>query len=290
ERRRQPCHPGHRSGRLQVGAITPAGRLPRYLRGADRNQTEAEIRVAVSARALDLLLRQGRTCGRRPASLAWREGIPAQGYGRLVAHGTGAGACERAMTRDGTVGRSDATEPNLTFHRDIDPVRMMRTRFADPIRASSPPGLHQQAGHTPNDLLPGGGHPHMKRRAFLTLLGGAAVVLPAAVGRAESFPTRPIRLIVPYPAGGGTDIVGRVLGQKLHASLGQPVVIDNRGGAGGTLGTAAAAKSAPDGYTLLLVPTSHVINPSIYAKLPFDTEKDFAPITMVASAAILLPR
>jgi tripartite-type tricarboxylate transporter receptor subunit TctC len=128
----------------------------------------------------------------------------------------------------------------------------------------------------------------MKRRAFLTLLGGAAVVLPAAVGRAESFPTRPIRLIVPYPAGGGTDIVGRVLGQKLHASLGQPVVIDNRGGAGGTLGTAAAAKSAPDGYTLLLVPTSHVINPSIYAKLPFDTEKDFAPITMVASAAILM--
>ncbi|HKF07635.1 MAG TPA: tripartite tricarboxylate transporter substrate-binding protein, partial [Xanthobacteraceae bacterium] len=106
----------------------------------------------------------------------------------------------------------------------------------------------------------------MRRRAFITLLGGAAVILPAAVGRAESFPTRPIRLIVPYPAGGGTDIVGRVLGQKLHASLGQPVVIDNRGGAGGTLGTAAAAKSAPDGYTLLLVPTSHVINPSIYAK------------------------
>src|SRR2546429_7188400 len=125
----------------------------------------------------------------------------------------------------------------------------------------------------------------MRRRDFIAFLGGAAMSLPAA---ANSFPTRPIRLIVPYPAGGGTDIVGRVLGQKLHASLGQPVVIDNRGGAGGTLGTAAAAKSAPDGYTLLLVPTSHVINPSIYAKLPFDTEKDFAPITMVASAAILM--
>ena len=95
-------------------------------------------------------------------------------------------------------------------------------------------------------------------------------------------------MIVPYPPGGGTDIVGRVIGQKLHEALGQPVVIDNRGGAGGTIGTAAAAKAAPDGYTLVLVPTSHVINPSIYSKLPYDTEKDFAPITMAASAAILM--
>jgi tripartite-type tricarboxylate transporter receptor subunit TctC len=93
---------------------------------------------------------------------------------------------------------------------------------------------------------------------------------------------------VPYPAGGGTDIVARVIGQRLQQALGQPIVIDNRGGAGGTLGTAVAAKAAPDGYTLVLVPTSHVINPSIYAKLPYDTEKDFAPITMVAAAAILM--
>jgi len=119
----------------------------------------------------------------------------------------------------------------------------------------------------------------MRRRDFITLLGGAMMLPAASAGAAEPFPTRPMRLIVPYPPGGGTDIVGRVLGQKLHESLGQPVVIDNRGGAGGTIGTAAAAKSAPDGYTLLLVPTSHVINPSIYAKLPYDTEKDFAPIT-----------
>jgi tripartite-type tricarboxylate transporter receptor subunit TctC len=128
----------------------------------------------------------------------------------------------------------------------------------------------------------------MRRRDFITVFGGAVMILPMAARSAEAFPTHPIRLIVPYPAGGGTDIVGRVLGQKLQESLGQPVVIDNRGGAGGTLGTGLAARSTPDGYTLLLVPTSHVINPSIYTKLPYDTERDFAPVTMVASAAILM--
>jgi tripartite-type tricarboxylate transporter receptor subunit TctC len=128
----------------------------------------------------------------------------------------------------------------------------------------------------------------MRRREFISLIGGVAIVLPVTAGAADAFPNRPIRLIVPYPPGGGTDIVGRVIGEKLRGSLGQPIVIDNRGGAGGVLGTELAAKAPPDGYTLLLVPTSHVINPSIYAKLPYDTAKDFAPITMVASAAILM--
>jgi tripartite-type tricarboxylate transporter receptor subunit TctC len=129
----------------------------------------------------------------------------------------------------------------------------------------------------------------MKRRQFIGLLGNsAAAILSTRVGAAETYPSRPIRLIIPYPPGGGTDIVGRVLGERLRESLGQPIVIDNRGGAGGVLGTQLVAKAAPDGYTLMLVPSSHVINPSIYAKLPYDTVKDFAPITMVASTAILM--
>ena len=128
----------------------------------------------------------------------------------------------------------------------------------------------------------------IKQRALMIVVISAVVILPAGVHAADAFPARPIRLIVPYPPGGGTDVVARVLGEKLGASLGQPIVVDNRGGAGGVLGTEIVAKAAPDGYTLLLVPTSHVINPSIYAKLPYDTVADFAPITMVASAVILM--
>jgi tripartite-type tricarboxylate transporter receptor subunit TctC len=134
----------------------------------------------------------------------------------------------------------------------------------------------------------GAGGNRMRRRQLIGLLASAAMILPATVGATEVYPTRPIHLIVPYPPGGGTDIVGRLLGEKLSASLKQPIVVDNRGGAGGVLGTEVAANAAPDGYTLLLAPSSHVINPSIYAKLPYDTVKDFAPITMVASAPILM--
>jgi len=127
----------------------------------------------------------------------------------------------------------------------------------------------------------------IKRRDFILFSIAATTMVPAAHA-ADTYPSRPIRLVVPYPPGGGTDIVGRVLGEKLSASLGQPIIVDNRGGAGGILGTEIVAKAVPDGYTLLLVPTSHVINPSIYARLPYDTAKDFAPITLVASAPILM--
>lgn len=108
------------------------------------------------------------------------------------------------------------------------------------------------------------------------------------VAHSQPYPTRPIRLVVPYPPGGGTDIIARIVGQKLTENLGQQIIVDNRGGAGGTIGTDIAAKSVPDGYTILMAPTSHVINPSIYSKLPYDTVKDFVPITFAVSATILL--
>ncbi len=119
------------------------------------------------------------------------------------------------------------------------------------------------------------------------LLAVLLACAPLAHG-ADAYPTKPVRLIVPFAPGGGTDVVGRVLGQKLSVVLGQTFVVENKAGAGGYIGSDQVAKAAPDGYTLLLVPTSHVINPSIFRKLPFDTERDFAPISMVATTPILV--
>ena len=98
-----------------------------------------------------------------------------------------------------------------------------------------------------------------------------------------AWPTKPVTFIVPYPPGGGTDIIARIVQEPLSKQLGQPIVIENRGGAGGSVGTAAAARSTPDGYTLLFTLSSHSINPAIYAQLPFDTERDFRPISLVCS-------
>ncbi len=102
------------------------------------------------------------------------------------------------------------------------------------------------------------------------------------------YPDRPIRLIVPFAAGGNTDIFARVIGAKITEKLGQQVVVDNRAGAGATIGTAVVARAAPDGYTLLMVSGSHVVNPHIYKSLPYDTLKDFSPITLVVDVPSLL--
>ena len=105
-------------------------------------------------------------------------------------------------------------------------------------------------------------------------------MLPAA---AQTYPAKPVRIVIPIAAGGGTDIVGRMIAQKLTETMGQQFVVENRPGAGGIIGTEAVSKAAPDGYTVLITPTSHTINPSVYAKLPYDTVKDFAPISLLVS-------
>jgi tripartite-type tricarboxylate transporter receptor subunit TctC len=106
---------------------------------------------------------------------------------------------------------------------------------------------------------------------------------PAAAQAQDAYPSKPVRLILPFPPGGGTDILGRLVAERLSARLGQPVVTENRGGAGGNLGAEAAAHSAPDGYTLLLAAPTLAISPSLYAKLSYDPLKDLAPISLVAT-------
>jgi len=115
-----------------------------------------------------------------------------------------------------------------------------------------------------------------------TLIAGSGVVM------AQEYPAKAIRVVVPFPPGGGTDYMGRVVMQKVGESLGTTVVIDNRGGAGSSIGTEIVARSPADGYTVLIISGAHAINPSIYAKLPYDSVRDFAPVTMFASGPALL--
>ena len=117
----------------------------------------------------------------------------------------------------------------------------------------------------------------------------AALLFSITAMAHAQWPAKPVRFIVPFPAGGSTDVVGRIIAEHLRQSLGQPFVIDNRAGAGGTTGSDAAAKSAPDGYTMLIGTSStHAIAASLYGKLPYDQVRDFAPVTLLGSATILL--
>ncbi|HWJ01413.1 MAG TPA: tripartite tricarboxylate transporter substrate binding protein [Burkholderiales bacterium] len=108
-------------------------------------------------------------------------------------------------------------------------------------------------------------------------------IFVSAAGAQEAYPSRPVKFILPFPPGGGTDILGRVIAEQLSANLGQPVVTENRGGAGGNVGAEAAAHSAPDGYTIVLVAPSLAISKTLYSKLNYDPVKDFAPISLVAT-------
>jgi hypothetical protein len=110
-------------------------------------------------------------------------------------------------------------------------------------------------------------------------------VVPAA---AADFPTKPVRMIVPWPAGGATDALGRMIGQRLTEVMGQQIVIDNRGGAAGAIGAGVAARATPDGYTFIILEGSHVIAPATTAQLPYDIERDFAPLTLVGVSPLIL--
>ena len=127
------------------------------------------------------------------------------------------------------------------------------------------------------------------KRVLLQAMLAATCAVASATAYAQTYPVKPIRLIVPYPPGGGTDIFARMLGARLGEMLGQQIVIDNRAGAAGVLGADAAAKAAPDSYTLVVGQASNLaINPHLMSKLTYDPIRDFAPITLIATSPSLL--
>lgn len=128
-----------------------------------------------------------------------------------------------------------------------------------------------------------------RRASFAALVATAAIGLPFANAQAADYPTKPIRFIVPYTAGGTTDLVARTVGQKVSEKLGQPVIIENRGGAGGNIGMDAVAKAAPDGYTIGFGAIStNALNPHIYKSMAFDPRKDFTAISLLGTSTIVL--
>jgi tripartite-type tricarboxylate transporter receptor subunit TctC len=127
----------------------------------------------------------------------------------------------------------------------------------------------------------------MHRRSLLQALGTSAVFAPLC-GWAQAYPNRPIKIIIPFPPGGPTDVLGRIVAQKLSERLGQSVVVDNKAGASGMIGADMVAKAAPDGYTLLVNASLHVINPSLYEKPRYDAIADFAPLSNLADVPLVL--
>jgi tripartite-type tricarboxylate transporter receptor subunit TctC len=113
---------------------------------------------------------------------------------------------------------------------------------------------------------------------IVSMLAAAAMCLGGAIAGAQQYPVKPVRVVIPWPPGGSNDVVGRIVAQKLSETMGQQFVVDNRGGASGVLGSEFVAKSPPDGYTIMVHSATHVSNPHLYAKVPYDTLKDFAAV------------
>src|SRR5688572_23653444 len=126
------------------------------------------------------------------------------------------------------------------------------------------------------------------RRVVPALLFGLALTLASAPATAQGYPSRPVKLVVPFAPGGFTDVVARILGQKLSQSMGQQFIVENKAGAGSTIGSDFVAKSPPDGYTLLMVSSTHVISPWIYKSLPYDPIKSFTVVSKLTDAPYVL--
>ena len=124
--------------------------------------------------------------------------------------------------------------------------------------------------------------------AAVALIAAALVATHAHAQPAANYPSRPLTLVVPYPAGGGNDVIARLVAAKMSQSLGQPIVIENRAGAGSTIGTRDVARAAPNGYTILIATSSLAINPSLYPDADYDPKKDFAPVGLIATSANLV--
>ncbi|OGA19025.1 MAG: hypothetical protein A3I01_11550 [Betaproteobacteria bacterium RIFCSPLOWO2_02_FULL_65_24] len=123
---------------------------------------------------------------------------------------------------------------------------------------------------------------------FLSSILLAALGLQACFALAQSYPGKPIRIVVPFPAGGAVDTLARLVSPKMADALGQPVLVENRAGAGGNIAADFVAKAAPDGYTVLLNTNGHAISPALYRKLPYDADKDFVPVTQLVATALIL--
>lgn len=129
---------------------------------------------------------------------------------------------------------------------------------------------------------------HFSRTAALASLASLGILFSASAQAADGYPNKPIRVVVPFAAGSTTDIIARAIADKMGQSMGQTLVVDNRGGASGTIGQQAVATAAPDGYTIMIHSSSHTVSPSTFAKLPFDTLADFAPVTPISSTPNVL--
>jgi tripartite-type tricarboxylate transporter receptor subunit TctC len=127
----------------------------------------------------------------------------------------------------------------------------------------------------------------LPRRQFLAL-GAAALAAAPRLARAQAYPDRAVRMIVPYAAGGPTDVITRLVAQRLSEHVGKQFFVENVGGGGGNIGMGRGAKSAPDGYTLLVVNPSYVINPTLYDKVPYEFEKDFDPVTLMVATTLVI--